>query len=85
VTTARRWRYRAPVLEELARHGIRPTETTPPRAARDYVSDLYRYEIRRLKRRLLGGEFPRTDYNRRVVQLRLRYPLLSVPLERWTE
>jgi hypothetical protein len=83
--TAGPWRYRAGVLEELAGHGVRPAGTTAPRVARNYVSDLYRYEIRRLKQRLLRGEFPKADYRGRVVQLRRRYPLLSLPLERWTE
>ena len=75
--------YRPEVLEQLALHGIRPTPSTPPDLMRDYLSDLYRYEIRRLKRRLLSGEFPKDEYLSRVVQLRLRYPLLSVPLHLW--
>ncbi len=75
--------YRPEVLEELAAHGIVPKPSTPPQFIRDYLSDLYRYEIRRLKRRLLAGEFPRDQYNARVVELRIRYPLLSVPVERW--
>ncbi len=75
--------YRREVLDELADHGIRPTASTPPALVRDYLSDLYRYEIRRLKRRLLRGEFPKEEYLSRVVELRIRYPLLSIPVQLW--
>jgi hypothetical protein len=50
---------------------------------REALSDLYRYEIRRLKRRLLGGEFPREQYAAHVIALRKQYWLLSVPVEQW--
>ncbi len=75
--------YRPEVLEQLAVHGIVPKTSTRPDVIRDYLSDLYRYEIRRLKRRLLAGEFPKDEYLSRVVQLRLRYPLLSIPVQVW--
>lgn len=76
--------YRPEVLAQLAAHGIRPGPTTCPELIRDYLSDLYRYEIRRLRARLLRGEFPRRDYSAHVISLRARYPLLSLPIERWT-
>jgi hypothetical protein len=75
--------YRPEVLDELAEHGIRPGPNTSPQFIRDYLSDLYRYEIRRLRARLLRGEIPKQDYSTHVVRLRLRYPLLSIPTERW--
>jgi hypothetical protein len=75
--------YRPEVLEQLAVHGIVARPSTRPDLIRGYLSDLYRYEIRRLKRRLLSGEFPKDEYLARVVQLRLRYPLLSIPLHLW--
>ncbi len=75
--------YRPVILDQLALHGIRPKPSTPPDLIRDYLSDLYRFEIRRLKRRLLSGEFPKEEYQSRVVELRLRYPLLSIPLQLW--
>ncbi len=75
--------YRPEILEQLAIHGIVPRPSTPPGFIRDYLSDLYRYEIRRLKQRLLRGEFPKDEYLSRVVQLRIRYPLLSIPLHLW--
>jgi hypothetical protein len=75
--------YRPEILEQLAIHGILPKPSTNPELVRAYLSDLYRYEIRRLKGRLLAGEFARDDYFPRVVQLRLRYPLLSIPVHLW--
>ena len=70
--------YRADVLEALSRHGVRPTPTTPPQLARDFVRDLYKYEIRRLKARMLRNEFPRSEYADRVEQLRRAYAVLSL-------
>ena len=75
--------YRVEILDQLALHGIRPRPSTSPDFVRDYLSDLYRYEIRRLKKRLQRGEFPQTDYLSRVVQLRVKYPLLSIPTRLW--
>lgn len=78
-------RYRADVVEALARHGVRPRPETPPDLVRHFVNDLYRWELRRLRERLLAREFPREEYARRVVEVRRRYPLLSRPVESWTE
>jgi len=39
---------------------------------------LYRYEIRRMRQRLLRGEFVRSEYFNRIVELRRRYPLVSL-------
>lgn len=72
------------VLAQLAAHGLAPDADTPPRIARDALSDLYRYEIRRLKRRLLDGEFPQSEYIGHVLELRRQYWLLSVPVRLWT-
>ena len=77
--------YRAPVLEELARHGLVPRPHTPPPQLRDAVRDLYRYEIRRLRSRLLEGRIERRAYAGHVVALRGRYRLLSMPLHQWIE
>jgi hypothetical protein len=76
--------YTPEVLEELAAHGLIPQPDTPPQALRDALRDLYKYEIKVLKARLLAGEFPRPEYADRVIQLRRRYPLLSVPVGLWT-
>lgn len=72
------------VLAQLALHGLAPGGGSPPAVARDALSDLYRYEIRRLKQRLLAGEFPQADYIGHVLDLRRKYWLLSVPLALWT-
>ena len=67
------YRYHARVLDELARHGLRPLPTTAPGALRDAVRDLYKYEIRVLRERHLAGQIPKRDYASHVVALRRRY------------
>jgi hypothetical protein len=76
--------YTPEVLEELARHGLRPVPTTPPEKLREQINDLYRYEIRKLRDRCRAGEFSTKELPAHVVELRKRYVLLSIPLERWT-
>ena len=76
--------YKPEVLEELARHGLVPKPDTHPQQLRDAVRDLYKYEIRRLKGRLLAREFHKVEYAGRVIDLRRRYIVLSIPLDRWT-
>jgi hypothetical protein len=78
------YRYRPRVLEELAHHGLRPLPGTEPQQLRDAVRDLYKYEIKRLRGELLAGQFPKNEYADRVIALRQRYSLLSLPLELWT-
>ena len=75
--------YHQPILEELARHGLAPLPTTPPGRLRDAVRDLYKYEIKRLRRDLLAGGIEKRDYADHVVELRKKYPLLSLPTELW--
>ena len=72
------YRYRNDVLERLEVHGVRPHSATPPELVREYVNDLYRYEIRCLRDRLLRGEFPRNTYFDRVVSLRNKYSVLAL-------
>jgi hypothetical protein len=71
-------KYRDDVLARLETHGIRPRPTTRPELVREFVNDLYRYEIRRLRDRLLRGEFPKNTYYDRVVTLRNKYSILSL-------
>ena len=52
-------------------------------ALRAQVSDLYRYEIRQLRGRLLAGDIPKASYADAVRALRLRYLLLSLPKDQW--
>ena len=75
--------YETSIVEVLSSHGLKPQSSTPPAAVRDALSDLYRYEIRRLKQQLLRHEFPKEDYSRRVTDLRRKYWLLSVPVAAW--
>jgi hypothetical protein len=79
------YRYRSDVLERLEAHGIRPQSTTPPDLVRGFVNDLYRYEIRRLRARLLRGEFPKHTYYDRVVTLRNRYSVLALRAQEFVE
>jgi hypothetical protein len=79
------YRYRPPILAELARHGLQPRASTPPQFLRDAVRDLYKYEIKVLRSRLLAGRIERQNYAGDVIELRKRYWLLSVPLQHWED
>ena len=79
------YRYRGEILAALLEHGIRPLPTTSPDRVREVLRDLYRFEIRRLRDRLVRGEIPKAGYADRVVALRQKYPLLSLPVRFWLE
>ena len=81
----RDWVYHQQILDELAGHGLIPRPDTPPQFLRDAVRDLYKYEIRRLRDRLIAGKIAKRDYSGHVVALRKRYWLLSVPTQVWTD
>ena len=83
--TSRTYQYKTHVLDALARHGLVPKPTTSPERLREFLNDLYRYELRRLRDCLVRKEFPRSDYSGRVIALRRRYQLMSVPVQFWTE
>jgi hypothetical protein len=70
--------YRPEVLAALLVHGVRPTPHTNPERVREYVRDLYKYEIRRLRERYLRQEFGKAEYSVRVDALRRRYPVLAL-------
>ena len=78
------FRYRPQILAELATHGVRPAPHTRPELVHEYVNDLYRYELRRLRARHVRGEIPKSAYSAHVVELRKKYILVSVPLRLWT-
>ena len=78
-------RYRPDVLEQLWLHGVQPRPATPPALVFEFVNDLYRYELRRLRGRLVRGEIPKAGYYDRVVDLRRRYPLVSLKAHLWVE
>jgi hypothetical protein len=79
------YRYRPDVLAQLAAHGVKPTPSTSPEFIRDFLNDLYRYELRRLRDRLVRREIAKPDYYAHVVEVRRHYPLLSLKLWEWTE
>ena len=80
-----RFRYRVDVLARLWAHGVQPTAHTHPDLVRDYVRDLYKYEIRRLRERYLRREFPKSEYWGRVDALRRSYPVLALRARDWIE
>lgn len=69
----------------LATHGLAPRPDTEPARLREQINDLYRVEIRRLRDQCRAGVFPIPELPVRVVALRSRYLLLSIPVGRWTE
>jgi hypothetical protein len=71
------------VLEALSGHGLRPHADTSVDVLRAMVNDLYRYEIRQLRGRLLAGIIAKASYADAVRALRLRYLLLSLPKDQW--
>ncbi len=77
--------YRPEVLGQLAKHGIRPKSSTRPQAVMDYLRDLYCFELRQLRARLLGGKILKADYAGHVVALRKQYMLISIPTRLWTK
>ena len=58
---------------------------TPPDRVRDFVRDLYKYEIRRLRDRYLRHEFPKLEYAVRVDALRRQYPVLALRARDWLQ
>jgi len=77
--------YRPDVLQHLLRHGVRPTAHTRPELVRDFVRDLYKYEIRCLRERYLRRDFPKIEYARRVDALRRRYTVLALRAREFVE
>jgi hypothetical protein len=78
------FQYQPEILAQLLAHGVRPLPRTRPAVVFRFVSDLYRYELRRLKRLREAGVVPQGEYGARVVALRRQYPLVSVPVKSWT-
>jgi hypothetical protein len=80
-----RYVYRRDVLAALLAHGVIPTDHTPPELARDFVRDLYKYELRQLRDRYVRGEFAKQEYSSRVIELRDKYPALALVARQWLE
>ena len=83
MSTDAEFHYRPDILEQLWHHGVHPTVRTRPALVHEFVSDLYRHELRRLRDRLLKREFPKPEYHGRVVELRKRYWLVSMKPDEW--
>jgi hypothetical protein len=62
-----------------------PTVHTPPELARSFVRDLYCYELRTLRGRMLRHDFPKQEYAQRVIALRDQYRVLSLRAVEWLE
>ena len=78
-------RYRQEILDQLVVHGVKPTSATRPELVHEFVNDLYRYELRRLRDRLLRREVAKSDYYDLVVEVRRRYPALALKPWQWME
>lgn len=76
--------YQPEILDQLLLHGIRPRPGTRPALIFRFLGELYRYELRRLKALRAARAFPPAEYGGRVIDLRRRYPLVSVPVKYWT-
>ena len=83
LTGQKMMKYRQEVLNELIGHGILPGPDTAVEFVRDYINELYLYEIRKLRSRMLAGEIPKKAYAGKVLELRKRYPILSIPMQFW--
>ncbi len=77
------WIYPEELLAALLGHGVAPRPDTEPRFVRDYVSDLYRFEIRRLKQRRADSIVRKEDYVDRVIALRKQYWVLTLEPSAW--
>jgi hypothetical protein len=79
------YRYKPGVIEQLWRHGVHPRQSTPPELVHEFVSDLYRYELRRLRDQLVRRDIPKAGYSDRVIALRRKYPLVSLKPHEWLQ
>ena len=64
------FRYRADVLARAEPPWRRPTERTRPELAHEFISEVYRWELRALRDRLLREEVAETRVLDRVVEVR---------------
>lgn len=78
-------RLRESVRQELKKFGILAQRNTDPALLRELLNDLYTYQLRRLRDQLRAGAFPKREYASRVLAIRQRYTLLSLPLSQWVE
>jgi len=79
------WAYPPEILVAIASLGVVPTPETPPRLVREYLSGLYKFEIRRLRDRHRAGEVSKPDYIPHVIELRKKYWMLTLEPRTWEE
>ena len=77
------YKYRDDVLAECRKHGVFPTEHTPPELARGFINELYKFELRKLRARYMRKEFLKQEYHRHVIVIRDRYPVLALTPSQW--
>jgi hypothetical protein len=73
------------MLDALGALGLAPRDETPPELLREHLNDLYRFELRRLRDRLHAGVVQKPDYIPHVLELRKKYWMLSVRVDRWKD
>jgi hypothetical protein len=73
------------MLTALAGLGLAPRDDTPPERLRDHLNDLYRFELRRLRDRHRAGDITKADYIPHVLELRKKYWMLSVRVDKWRD
>ena len=83
-------RYRQDILDRLAKFAIFPRPHTDPVMIRDFVKALHTMEIRTMRveqqrRERAGDTSGRKEYREKVVRLREKYEVLSIPVQWWTE
>ena len=81
--TQETWSYPPELMDALLSFGLRPAANTSPAVVRAALNDLYRFEIRRLRQRLLDGHVEKARYADEVVVLRKKYWPLSVQPGQW--
>jgi hypothetical protein len=81
--TAETWTYPEELALALLAFGLKPLPTTPPLLVRAALNDLYRFEIRRLRQRLLDGHVAKGDYVDAVIVLRKKYWPLALQPVHW--
>ena len=81
--TQETWSYPPELLDALMAFGLKPASTTPPSLVRAALNDLYRFEIRRLRQRMVDGKIEKARYSDEVVGLRKKYWPLSLQPGAW--
>ena len=73
------------MLDALAGLGLAPRAGTSTELLRDQLNALYRFELRRLRDNLRAGKIPKADYIGHVLELRRKYWMLSVRVDKWKD